>query len=235
MQAGKEKQAITIPGKHSRAMNLQRKVASKGSPDFLAPGKWNRLSQATTSHRRTYCSAKRLSVVSKLAVNFWLFNLYLKSQRIILRSSVPGGLAVCIYLKQCCIRRQRLQHDWQWLRSVYYAEDSHRSLIMLALISHRSNIKNIYECIRLTWALQSYWVRFIIGPETNSLCCFFLNKQQSGLAQFDFLCFLKEVLALWRMPLVRFSPQQWFLNPTAPPGQKLWEESKRTRMPWLSR
>ncbi|KAL6117714.1 myoz3 [Pungitius sinensis] len=37
-QGGKENQAFSVPGKHSLAMNLQRTVAKKGSPDVLAPG-----------------------------------------------------------------------------------------------------------------------------------------------------------------------------------------------------
>lgn len=82
MQAGKENQAVTIPGKHSLVVNLQKTVATKGSPDVLAPGKWynpkTRLSQATTGHWEASLSAKRFSSASKLAVNLWLFNLYLK-------------------------------------------------------------------------------------------------------------------------------------------------------------
>ncbi|XP_026048178.1 myozenin-2-like isoform X1 [Astatotilapia calliptera] len=38
VQAGKENQAFSIPGKHSLVMNLQKTVAKKGSPDVLAPG-----------------------------------------------------------------------------------------------------------------------------------------------------------------------------------------------------
>ncbi|XP_075889093.1 myozenin-2-like isoform X1 [Nelusetta ayraudi] len=38
MQTGKENQAVTIPGKHSLVMNLQKTIAAKGSPDVLAPG-----------------------------------------------------------------------------------------------------------------------------------------------------------------------------------------------------
>nr|XP_020478224.1 myozenin-2-like [Monopterus albus] len=37
-QGGKENQVFSIPGKHSLAMNLQKTVAKKGSPDVLAPG-----------------------------------------------------------------------------------------------------------------------------------------------------------------------------------------------------
>lgn len=39
-QGGKENQALSIPGKHSLVMNLQKTVARKGCPDILAPGKW---------------------------------------------------------------------------------------------------------------------------------------------------------------------------------------------------
>lgn len=73
MQAGKENQAVTIPGKHSLVMNLQKTVATKGSPDVLAPGKWsnvkNGLSPATTGHSGASHSAKRHGSASKLAVN----------------------------------------------------------------------------------------------------------------------------------------------------------------------
>lgn len=38
-QGGKENRVYSLPGKHSLVMNLQKTVAKKGSPDFLAPGK----------------------------------------------------------------------------------------------------------------------------------------------------------------------------------------------------
>lgn len=86
MQTGKENQAVTIPGKHSLVMNLQKTVAAKGSPDVLAPGKWcnlkNGLSHATTGCTGASHSAKRYGSASKLAVNLSLFNLYLKSHRV---------------------------------------------------------------------------------------------------------------------------------------------------------
>lgn len=101
MQAGKENQAVTIPGKHSLVMNLQKTVAAKGSPDVLAPGKWcnlkNGLSQATTGRTGASRSAMRYGSASKLALNPLLFNLYLNShsEPIILALSVPRELAVC--------------------------------------------------------------------------------------------------------------------------------------------
>lgn len=71
MQAGKENQAVTIPGKHSLVMNLQKTVTTKGSPDVLAPGKWynlkNGLSRATTGHRGASLSAKPYNSASKRA------------------------------------------------------------------------------------------------------------------------------------------------------------------------
>lgn len=124
MQTGKENQAVTIPGKHSLVMNLQKTVAAKGSPDVLAPGKWcnlkNGLSHATTGRTGASRSAKRYGSASKLAVNLSLFNLYLKSHRVnqlfcLICAKGIGSLQKHLSVaKHCCVwpdRRQRFQHD----------------------------------------------------------------------------------------------------------------------------
>uniref|UniRef100_A0A3Q4H1E1 Myozenin 3a n=1 Tax=Neolamprologus brichardi TaxID=32507 RepID=A0A3Q4H1E1_NEOBR len=62
VQAGKENQAFSIPGKHSLVMNLQKTVAKKGSPDVLAPGYSGPLKEIprekfnTTVIPKSYCS-----------------------------------------------------------------------------------------------------------------------------------------------------------------------------------
>uniref|UniRef100_A0A3Q3LCG3 Myozenin 3a n=1 Tax=Mastacembelus armatus TaxID=205130 RepID=A0A3Q3LCG3_9TELE len=64
-QGGKENQAFSIPGKHSLAMNLQKTVAKKGSPDVLAPGYSGPLKEIphekfnTTVIPKSYCSPWR--------------------------------------------------------------------------------------------------------------------------------------------------------------------------------
>ncbi|XP_039976323.1 myozenin-2 [Xiphias gladius] len=64
-QGGKENQAFSIPGKHSLAMNLQKTVAKKGSPDILAPGYSGPLKEIphekfnTTVIPKSYCSPWR--------------------------------------------------------------------------------------------------------------------------------------------------------------------------------
>lgn len=72
-QGDKENQALTIPGKHSLAVNLQKTVASKGSPDVLAPGKWlnmkEGLSQAATGCNLAFRGAKRFGGALKLTLN----------------------------------------------------------------------------------------------------------------------------------------------------------------------
>ncbi|XP_054648332.1 myozenin-2-like isoform X1 [Dunckerocampus dactyliophorus] len=64
-RGGKENKAISIPGKHSLVMNLQKTVAKKGSPDVLAPGYSGPLKEIprekfnTTVIPRSYCSPWR--------------------------------------------------------------------------------------------------------------------------------------------------------------------------------
>nr|XP_057919718.1 myozenin-2 isoform X1 [Doryrhamphus excisus] len=64
-RGGKENQAISIPGKHSLVMNLQKTVAKKGSPGVLAPGYSGPLREIapekfnTTVIPRSYCSPWR--------------------------------------------------------------------------------------------------------------------------------------------------------------------------------
>lgn len=47
-------------------------------------------------------------------------------------------------------------------------------------------------------------------------------------------CYCQDILGLWRTFLERSSIQQWSPSPTAPPGQRLWEEWKSSRAPWIS-
>lgn len=64
-QGGKENRVYSIPGKHSLVMNLQKTVAKKGSPDFLAPGYSGPLKDIprekfnTTVIPKSYCSPWR--------------------------------------------------------------------------------------------------------------------------------------------------------------------------------
>ncbi|XP_041653872.1 myozenin-2-like isoform X2 [Cheilinus undulatus] len=61
-QGGKENQALSIPGKHSLVMNLQKSVSKKGSPEVLAPGYSGPLKEIpkekfnTTVIPKSYCS-----------------------------------------------------------------------------------------------------------------------------------------------------------------------------------
>lgn len=102
IQAGKENQAVTIPGKHSLVMNLQKTVAAKGSPDVLAPGKWynlkNGLSQAAIGRRRASPQCQALRQCFKTCREPFIVQFVFKitqSEPIILALSVPGELAVC--------------------------------------------------------------------------------------------------------------------------------------------
>lgn len=125
VQAGKENQAFSIPGKHSLVMNLQKTVAKKGSPDVLAPGntrQWKdcqglpkaqamRLARCNASAWIEETLEQCMVIVAHSGLQVLTFVLEMhRAHGFVWWLLVPGELAVCrkqlsvsIFAECCCV------------------------------------------------------------------------------------------------------------------------------------